>query len=183
MKQFFINNIQEFKLFALKPGKNILFISLFYSLWFVINYIESSNLELSHFNNRSVSEATMEGIDVAKRVSLFYNSLSVFLLILFSFYLVGFIISKFNSKLLSLSEIKAVNYSSIAGIIYFLFHIYNYNLIKSTLYSSEIKETIEFLYLLHKIFFAGLIINLLISNKKTNGFSISLYAIIISLSL
>jgi len=181
MKLFFLNFLKEFKAYLSGAGKNILFTSLFYSLWFVITYIESVSFDLKNFDGRMIGFATFCGFDIGARVSLFYQSLFIFLSALSIIYLTGYFINRIKDSLINSVEIRIMNYCSLAGIFFYLFHLYNIEL-KKDLYHSEINDSLEIIYLLHKIMPVALLIRFLFAKNKPGFISIPHYGVILSIS-
>jgi hypothetical protein len=116
-----------------------------------------------------ISNATFNALDIQARVSLFYNSLAIFLLALFVFGLVAYGFHKLRNGILNSAENKIVNYSSFAGIIYFLFRIFGF----------EVTDGLEFVFFLHKLMPVAALIGIFIRRKEI---PVSVYTIILTLS-
>lgn len=102
----------------------IIFIPLFFSLYLVYHFFHDSGFELEMFNGRSISVATYEGIDIAKRVNTFYNGFFVFVILAFAF---TYVIARFNS-IFSGKDLKLLNSISAAGICLLFFQVLGGNI-------------------------------------------------------
>lgn len=117
-----------------------IFISLFYSLWLVYKYAYTFNPELQSFSGRMISEATLQGYDIGKRIKTFYLAGALFLLSTLFFSILAWRISSFVKDIFKSSELKIINYTSLAGVILYLF----------TLWGFSISSTLELIYCIHK---------------------------------
>ncbi len=158
-----------FRSFILGPGKSILFTSLFYSLWLVINWATPVAFDLHSFTGRMIGIATLEAIDVEARVSMFYKCLLLFAGSFSIFTIIGYFIFSKNSRLLYSSENRIINFMSIAGLIIFVFKVFE----------TEVYETLEIIYFLHKLMLASIILRFIFFKKN----EISLYQFSIVLCL
>jgi hypothetical protein len=110
------------KLFQFKQEtaiRDILFIPLFLSLYFVFHFFQDINLELSSFVGRPISVASSEAIDVTKRVSSFYNGFFVFIILALSF---SYLIFRIRSILSSI-DLQLLNATSVAGTCLLFFQV------------------------------------------------------------
>lgn len=115
--------------------------------------------------------ATLEGYDVAARVSLFYKAIGILLFSFLAFNGIAYVIFKKHAAAFSSSEAKIINATSVAGIILFLFKVFDY-----TIY-----ESIEIIYFLHKLMLAGILLKLLVYKKNT--VTVYQYAFIVSMAV
>ncbi len=167
MKRAFFNS---WFFFLNSAGRSIVFTSLFYALWLIISLVSSSNFTLHSFSGRMIGTATMQNIDVEARVGLFYKCIFLFLASFLVFTLLANFIFKKWPAILKSIEVRIINYTSIAGIFFFLFKLFNV----------EMYETIEVVYFLQKLMFAALLIRSLI--QKENKIALQHFSIILSLS-
>ncbi len=163
-------NFNSFKLFLKEPAKNILFTSLFYSLWFIVDKASSAKYDLHSFSQRPIGIATLEDFDVGARVQLFYLCVVIFFFSFFSFQLLAYFIYKWNQTIIKSAETKLLNYTSIAGLVLLAFKMFEI----------EVYETQEIIYFLHKLFLVGVILRC--SYFKTNILKIGDYLILITIS-
>ncbi len=139
-----------------KNNKNFIFIVLFYSLWLVYKYAFTFNPELQSFSGRMISEATFQGYDISKRVKIFYLSGALFLLSITFFSIAAWRISTYLKGFFKTPELKIINYTSLAGIVFYLF----------TLWSPSINISLELIYCIHSMCLTGFILKwLLLKNK------------------
>ena len=96
-----------------------LFIPLFLSLFLVYHFFHNASFQLEMFSGRSISVATYEGIDIAKRVSTFYNGIIVFILLALSF---SYFIIRLKT-LISQADLKLLNAVSAAGVALMFFQL------------------------------------------------------------
>jgi hypothetical protein len=153
---------------VLSDSRTLFFIALFYAIWLVSFYLQNTSLELKNFDGRMISSATLYGIDIAARVSVFYKALGILLLSFSVFKAIGFALHKFKSGILYSNEFKIINYVSLAGIVYFLFSVFGF----------DVSNSIEFVYFLHKWMIGALIIQFFFKNK----ISISSYTVLLTLA-
>jgi len=136
---------KEWADFIRESGLNIVFIALFYSLKFCYSYVENYDFSLHRFPGRMIGAATFSGIDVAKRVGLFYNVIFLFIIINAGFYLAAFLVARKktnNVKVASkkqspvkvaakkqtlLKELNILNISSLIGCILLFFKVFKLN--------------------------------------------------------
>ena len=100
------------------------FIPIFISLYFVYHFFQDAGFPLEMFNGRSISIATYEGIDIAKRVNTFYNGFFVFVLLSFS---LAYVIARFRSMIQEI-DLKSLNALSAAGICLLFFQLLGGNI-------------------------------------------------------
>lgn len=150
-------------------GKSVVFILLFYSLWLVIDRLSSAKFDLKSFDNRPIGSATMEAFDVGARVSLYYSCVLLFFSSFLIFNLLAYFIHQKAERLFTSTELRLLNYSSLAGLSLFIFHAFGI----------KIFETLEIIYFLHKFFLFGCLLRVFF--RKTHV-TIYLYAIVLSLA-
>lgn len=167
MKRAFFNS---YFFFLNNAGRSVVFTSLFYSLWLIISVVSSANFDIHSFSGRMIGVATMQNVDVEARVGLFYKCIFLFLASFLVFTLLAYFIFKKWPAILNSIELRIINYTSIAGIFFFLFKLLNV----------EMYETIEVVYFLQKLMLATLLIRLLV--QKENKISLQHFSIILSLS-
>lgn len=167
MKRAFFNS---WFFFLNSAGRSIVFTSLLYSLWLIINIVSSANFDINSFSGRMIGVATMQNIDVEARVGLFYKCIFLFIGSFLVFTLLAHFIFKKWPAILNSIEVRIINYTSIAGIFFFLFKLFNV----------EMYETIEVVYFLQKLMLAALLIRTLV--QKDNKISLQHFSIILSLS-
>ncbi len=167
MKRAFFNS---YFFFLNSAGRSVVFTSLFYALWLIISVVSSANFDIHSFSGRMIGVATMQNVDVEARVGLFYKCIFLFLASFLVFTLLAYFIFKKRPAILNSIELRIINYTSIAGIFFFLFKLLNV----------EMYETIEVVYFLQKLMLATLLIRLLV--QKENKISLQHFSIILSLS-
>jgi len=141
----------SFRSFVSGPGRSILFTCLFYTLWLVIHGVSEQSFELHGFPGRMIGTATLEGYDVGARVSLFYRSITILLLVFPLLLLLGYFISTKSVSLLRSVEASGINYTALAGCVLFLFQVFDV----------KITETIEIIYFIHKFLLLALIVRMI----------------------
>src|SRR6218665_742424 len=134
----------SFGLFINHQGKYIVFTCLFYALWLTRALAESQDFELHSFAGRMIGGATMEGYNVSARVSLFYKCVGVLLGSFFILNLLGYFIFRKAPALLRCVENSIVNYTALAGLLFFFFQVFEFKL----------EENMEILYFLQKLMLA-----------------------------
>lgn len=145
---------------------------MFYSLWIIQAYITSADFELKQFNGRMIGITTLNAYDATIRVSLFFRSLFL-LTISFTLYLTLFsFLHKITKGKLIGSELKIIAYSSLAGIFFFSFRLFGF----------QVESSIEWVYFLHKLLLASLLLKFLFKNGN-KGLSIATYSALILLSV
>ncbi len=152
-------------------GKHILFTIIFYSIWIVTATITSQEYELKTFSHRMIGIATLNGYDVGARVAIFYKGVALFFICFLALNFLGYFIHKKITYLINSVETRMVNYISLAGIVFFLFQLFDF----------EVSETIEIVYFLHKFMLGGIILKLLFF--KSNSVSTHQYTIILLLAV
>lgn len=153
-----------------KQGRAVWFTALFYSFWMVINLVLSRDYELNSLEGRLLGCSTMENYNVGARVSLFYESVALLICSFLVLNLPAYFIYKKWPEILVSAENKLVNYSSLAGIVFFICWVFEYRVFEST----------EMVYFTHKLMLAGLCLRLLVF--KPTVFSEALYCILIILA-
>jgi|GEM_PF-1667286 len=147
---------------------HFIFISLFYSVWLVSRIYYSDKLELHAFPNRMIGDATLQGIDVGARVSGFYLCAAVFILFNIACSLLAFLAAK-KEELFYFSELKVINYTSLAGII-----IYFYKQ-----FFPAVDSVFELIYALQKIAFLLLVLKVFMWDDKSRKlFDITLFSLL-----
>ncbi|MEO6304628.1 MAG: hypothetical protein ABIP51_15820 [Bacteroidia bacterium] len=159
----------SFRSYLTGPGKAIIFTSLFYSFWLVISQVISTNFDLNSFSGRTIGLATLDGIGVEERIALFYKCILLFFVSFSAFIFISHFFFKKIPALLNCAEAKIINYTSLAGIFIFLFKVFN----------SEVYETLEIIYFLHKLMLTAIILRMVFSGKS----EISVYQLTIILAL
>ena len=76
------------------PGKSLAITGLFYAFWLVINRVTSADFDLKSFHERTIGIATLNGIDVGARISIFYSCILVFFGFISGFVFIGYIFFK-----------------------------------------------------------------------------------------
>lgn len=163
-------NLNSYLFFLSSAGKPILFTSLFYSLWLVISLVSSANFDIHSFSGRMIGVATMQNMDVEARVGLFYKCIFLFFSSFLFFTLIAYFLFKKIPHVLKSTEVRIINYTAIAGIFFFLFKLFGF----------EVYETLEVIYFLQKLMLASLLIRALVF--KMNEISLYHLSIILSLS-
>ena len=164
---------ESFRSFISTSGKYILFTTLLYSLWLVRTFITGHTFDLESFSGRMVGLATFHGYDVGARVSLFYKSVS---LLLFSFAFLNLFIyalAKKNPSLLSGSEVRLIEYSSLTGLLLFLFEFFGY----------KTEDCMEMVYFTQKLMLGGILLRLLFFRNNVVRSYTYLLIIVVSISL
>lgn len=101
------------------PYRNFIFIPVFFSFYIVLKSIDASDLLLTHFDERSISVATAEGIDIGARVTIFYKSLLFLGFLLFALTKLATIVQ----SLIPREELQLMNGLSLAGFCLLFFRI------------------------------------------------------------
>jgi hypothetical protein len=120
--------MKQYNQFVKFIGNNyscFIFIALFYSLWSVYKYASTFNPELQSFPGRMIGAATLEGYDISKRIRVFYGAGALFLLSIVFFSFFAWRISGFLKDIFKTSEMKVINYTSIAGITLLFFSLWD----------------------------------------------------------
>ncbi len=99
--------------------RDFLFIPLFFSLYLVYHFFQNTGFQLELFDGRSISVATSEGIDIAKRVSAFYKAIFAFVLLAPVF---TYIIQRFW-EIISPADWQLLNASAASGFILLFFQL------------------------------------------------------------
>jgi hypothetical protein len=159
-----------FSSFVNKPGRNLVFTCVFYALWLVIQQVESSDQALHSFKGRMIGIATLQDVNVGARVSLFYKSILVFFGAFLAFISLAYVIFRKREKILLAKETQIINYVSLVGIFLFLFKVFE----------SDVYETLELIYFLHKLLLFSLVLRSVIFRQ--NNISVYLFAIITCVS-
>lgn len=156
----------------LLKNKTVCAFFLFYSSWIIQAYITSADLELKQFDGRMIGITTLNAYDATIRVSLFFRSLFL-LTISFTLFLTlfSFLNKILKGKLLG-SELKIIAYSSLAGIFFYTFRLFGF----------QVENSIEWVYFLHKLMLVSLILKFVFKNG-IKGLSIATYSALILLSI
>lgn len=159
--------------FIRTSGKYLLFTSLFYGLWLVRAALLHQDFDLHRFPGRMIGIATLEAYDVGLRVSLYYKCILLLLFSFLGFNFSGYLIHKRKPELFSGSEIKLLNASSLAGIVFMLFQLCNF----------KCEETLELVYFTHKLVIVSILLKLIIFKKNQLSIYSYVLAIVLSVSL
>jgi hypothetical protein len=101
------------------PYRNLIFIPLFFTFYFTLKLFGSAGFILEHFSDRSISVATSDGIDISKRVEVFYKAILFVLLWILLFTKLTLVIRKFIHE----EELKIFNGISLAGFCLLFFEL------------------------------------------------------------
>jgi hypothetical protein len=171
MRNALKNSLESFKSFLNKQSSFIAFTALFYSLWLVQSFFGNQNLDLHSFTGRMIGIATVEGYDIGQRVSLFYKCIGILVCSFFIFNLAGYFIFKKLPALLHSVETRIINYLSLGGIVLFL----------CKLLGSEVANTLELLYSLHKLMLMAVFLRMMFF--RSNRLTLYNYTLVILLSV
>jgi hypothetical protein len=116
MRRLFLNIISDIRL-----SPKYLFASVFYASVIVSSNLNSASFALFNFSGRPVSSATAGNYDISERVSIYFHSVILLLLLIFAFSIIQSLLKKRINK----SENIVLKYSSFTGIIFFVFHALN----------------------------------------------------------
>jgi hypothetical protein len=151
-----------------KNYKNFIFVALFYSLWLVYKYALSFDPALHAFPGRMIGEATLNGYDINKRIHVFYYSGLLFFFSMAAFSLICWRISRLSPRFLASAEMRMVNYTSLAGIIFYFFN----------LWTKSFDSSLELIYCIQKAAMAGFALKWFLKNKpQVKVLGVSFYAI------
>ena len=127
--------------------RNFIFIPLFFSFYLTLRLFELASFQLEQFTGRSVSAATLEGIDIGKRVSTFYGCtfFTAIILILFTRFMVFF------RQFVNEKELSIANGLSLTGFCLLFFQ----------LLGADMSASLHFIFALLIICATGFIFNLL----------------------
>jgi hypothetical protein len=142
-----LRSYHQLREYIQKGYQNFIFVALFYSLWLVSKYAFSFDPSLLSFSGRMIGEATLKGYDINKRIHVFYYSGFIFLAALALFSFISWRISLLRESTLRSAEMKMINYSSIAGIVFYFF----------SLWSRTFDPSLELVYCIHKVALAGFV--------------------------
>ena len=158
MKKIALNNLIWF---IKEPGKHVQFTILFYSFWFIINAVENADFNLTSFIGRPIGSATLDAFDVGLRVAFFYKCVAFFFLAFLFLNVIALLINLKLPDLIKSVETRIINYASIAGILLYVFKIFD----------SQTYESLELIYFIHKLAVVGLIIKFLFFRKSKLTFT------------
>jgi len=116
--------LKEWPLFIKQNYTHILFIPLFYSFEICYTYIQNADFNLHRFPGRMIGTATLNGLDIAIRASLFYNSVFLFLASAIFFYFIFFLL--FHKKQHILKDLIIVNITSLVGCLLLFLMVFNF---------------------------------------------------------
>ncbi len=162
--------IKQFYAYLKGSSKTILFTSIFYSLWIVVDRVLQVDYDLKTFTDRQIGIATLEAFDVSARLQLFYGNIIFFFLAFFCFNLLGFFIYLKRPSLMNGAELRFINYLSVAGLFLFVFKLFDI----------EVYETQELIYALHKLLLFALLLKALFF--RNNHISIQTYVLLFALA-
>ena len=163
--------IKQFYAFLKGPAKSILFTSIFYSLWIVVDRVLQVNYDLTSFSDRQIGIATLEAFDVSARLQLFYGNLIFFFLFYVGINLIGFFIYLKSPRFINGSEIRFINYLSLAGMLLLAFKLFDI----------EVYETQELIYALHKLLLFAFLFRIIFF--RNNHFKIRDYLLLFVLAI
>ena len=158
-----------------KKYKNFIFIVLFYSLWLTHKFVSLFDPGLNNFSGRMISEATLQGYDISKRIAVFYQAGTLFFFAIIFFILIFWRLSVYSKDLFRKAEIKIISYTSFAGIILFFFEIWG----------SSIASSIDLIFCIQMTMLSGLFLKrlLLKNNEKVELMNTSFYSIAFTLGI
>ena len=116
-----------------------IFIAVFYSLLLVFKYASTFNPELRSFSDRMIGEAALQGYDINKRIKAFYQAGGLFFINIVFFSIIAWRASSSIKEFLKATEIRIINYTSLAGIILFFF----------TLWNPSLNTSLDLIYCIH----------------------------------
>ncbi len=119
----FSSQIKDCAAFAKANYKYYFFICLFFSLLIAQLWFNSRGNVLHNFNGRAMGEATVNGVDVGKRVSAFYTSGAIFFICNVLFYFLFYFLFR---KKDDLKWLQLPNILSIAGSLTVFFNAMDY---------------------------------------------------------
>jgi len=138
---------------------SIILISILSGLLSVSKYFNSSTLELTNFNDRTIGACISMGIDPNLRTRIFISMIFIFICVFFAVFLMTSVLNYLNLKKYSWQfsiEKSAISILSGVGITNFFLHALTKNsTYQSTLYFILFIIALIFLYLFSKILFAG----------------------------
>ena len=149
-----------------------IFTSLFYSIWLISHIYIYEDLELRSFPGRMIGQATISGIDISARIFLFYKCGGIFILFNFLCSIIALLLSK-HKNISLFSELKIVNYTSLAGIILYFFQ----------LFGTPVNDDLELIYCLQKIALVLIAVKILLKDNQLNKlFDTTFFSLIIIIS-
>jgi len=163
------NNFIE-KMFPAKLSyRNFIFIPLFFAFYIVLHVFEPSVYFLHSFKGRPISFASYEGLDIGKRVNLFYQAIvfAVFLVILFTRTII-MLKDYFLEK-----ELSLINGISLAGFCLLVFQLLGANM----------SASIHFIFSLLLILSAGFVSHQVKKRDDSDFATIFVWTILISISI
>ena len=149
--------------------RDFIFIPLFFVFYIVLKVFEPSTLILQHFTDRSVSVATYEGIDIGKRVSLFYRAIGFAVVLIFLFTRLTIIIKNYFNK----DELLLANGISLAGFCLLFFQ----------LWGADMSDSIHFIFALLIICLAGFVSHQVKKRDDRDFTTAFVWTVLISISL
>ena len=149
--------------------RNFIFIPLFLVFYLVLTVFDPSVFLLQHFTNRSVSIATLEGIDIGKRVSLFYKAIGFAFVLILLFTRLTIILKNYINN----DELLIANGISLAGFCILFFQ----------LLGADMSDFIHFLFALLIVCLAGFTFHQVKKRDARDFTAIFLWTILISISL
>ncbi len=149
--------------------RDFIFIPLFFVFYIVLNFLDPAAILLQHFTDRSVSYATNEGIDIGKRVYLFYKAIGFSFILILLFTRITIIIKNYVHP----EELFLANGISLAGFCLLFFQ----------LLGADMSGSIHFIIAMLIICFAGLISHRIKKREPTDVITPFLWSVLISLTL
>ncbi|MES2141073.1 MAG: hypothetical protein V4511_15305 [Bacteroidota bacterium] len=164
--------MKQYNQFVKFIGNNyscFIFIALFYSLWLVYKYASTFNPELQSFPGRMIGSATLEAYDISKRIRVFYGAGALFLLSIVFIPFFAWRISGFLKDIFKTSEVKIINYTSLAGITLIFFSVWD----------SSVNTSLALVFCIHLVTIVVLICKKLFlkSIANTEVINVSFYAV------
>jgi hypothetical protein len=111
--------------FIKQNASGIVFIPLFYSFRICSLFIRHYDLTLRRFPGRMIGTATIRGVDIAKRISLFYDSITLIIAVNIIFYLAAFLL--IGKKKVTLKDFTILNATSLVGCILIFLNVLKLN--------------------------------------------------------
>jgi len=164
--------LNKWFLFIQKNYSSFFFIGFFYSLLFCAYYIQHADLSLHSFPGRMLGQATASGVDVGKRVGVFYNSLFIIVAVNAVFYSLAF--GVFRNYEIFLKELSILNILSLAGCALIFLQAFNY----------DVSNSIHFILLLQGIALIFMLIKHFLLNEQVRKiFSATLLSICLCIGI
>ena len=149
--------------------RNFIFIPLFFVFYIALIFFDPALILLQHFTDRSVSYATNEGIDIGKRVSLFYKAIGFSFILLLLFTRITIIIRSYINK----NELCLANGISLAGFCLLFFQ----------LLGADMSSSIHFIIALLIMCFAGFVAHQIKKREPLDIIIPFLWSVLISILL